>query len=64
MINTIQRKTLRVFLFLSVVMVCFFSYAYADGNKGGGVIGTTFDLIGEILAFPFEIIAGAFRLIF
>ncbi len=62
--NTIQQKTLRLFLFLSVWMICFFSYAYAEGNKGGGVIGTTFDLIGEVLAFPFEIIAGAFRLIF
>lgn len=29
-----------------------------------GILGSTFHVIGEIIAFPFEVIAGAFRFIF
>lgn len=29
-----------------------------------GILGGAFHLIGEVLAFPFEVVAGLFRLIF
>ncbi len=33
-------------------------------SGGRGILGGTFHLLGEIIAFPFEIIAGAIRFIF
>lgn len=33
-------------------------------KEGRGVIGTTFDFIGKVLAFPFKLIAGIFEAIF
>ena len=38
--------------------------ATAESHGHTGILGGTFHLVGEILAFPFEVIAGAFRFIF
>ncbi len=37
---------------------------HTTDTRDRGVLGSTFHVIGEILAFPFEVIAGAFRFIF
>lgn len=36
----------------------------SDPAPDRGILGGAFHVVGEILAFPFEIIAGAFRFIF
>ncbi len=35
-----------------------------ESSGGRGVVGGTFHLIGQILAFPFKLIAGVFEMIF
>ena len=37
---------------------------HTDTTAHHGLLGGAFDVVGEILAFPFEVIAEAFRFIF
>ena len=60
----ISEARYRVIIFFLAMMICFAGLVYAEPNKGGGVVGTSFDFIGEVIAFPFQILADVFRFIF